>query len=131
MSALIFPLQLAGPVSPLFTPVLPTKRCQATDQGLSVVVQVLGSDGNPVNLRLASAFSIITVRPSGVSIETKAVYTTNGLDGQMQYTSAVDAPLGTGIDEVGVWRVQGKIRVSGSTQFTAIGAFSVGGNLGA
>lgn len=131
MSTLLFSLQLAGPVSPSFSPVLPTKRCQVSDQGLQVVVQVLDGDGNPVNLRLASSLVILVVRPSGVGIEVPATHSTNGLDGQMQFTTGVNSPLGTGVDEVGIWQVQGKIKVDGDTQFTSVGAFSAGGNLGA
>lgn len=131
MSALDFSLQLAGPVSQDFVSPIPTQRCQLTDEGVSIVVQVLDSNGNPVNLRLTTSMVIILVRPSGVSIETKASYFTNGFDGKMAYNTGLSSPLGTGLDEFGAWAVQGKIVLSGNTQFTAVGSFSVDNNLGA
>lgn len=131
MSALSFTLQLAGPITTVFVPPFPSQQCHVSDQGVVLVVQVLDSAGNPVNLRLASEFKIITVRPSGTSIETVASFATNGLDGRMELVTSASSPLGTGLDEFGIWYVQGKVKISGSTQFTAVGAFSVAENLGA
>lgn len=131
MSALTFTLQLAGPISPSFAPPRPTQRCQLTDEGVSLIVQVIDSAGNPVNLRLASSKKILLVRPSGVKTEVSASYFTNGLDGQMFFASNQSVPLGTGLDEYGIWSIQAKITISGNTQFTATSAFSVGNNLGA
>ncbi len=131
MSALNFSLQLAGPIAPKFLPPAPTAQCQVTDMGISIIVQVLDSSGNPVNLRTASSLTIITTRPSGVVTETKASFLTNGFDGNMYFVTSPSSPAGTGLDEVGIWQVQAKIVTSGLTQFTTVGYFQTFGNLGA
>ena len=131
MNSLMFSLSLAGPISPNFIPPYPTQQCQATDEGIQIVVEVLDGAGNPVNLRLASSMTILLVRPSGAGIETPASFFTNGLDGNMAFETGISSPLGTGLDEVGQWLLQGKIIVSGNTQFTAVGSFQVNANLGA
>lgn len=131
MTTLQFSLSLAGPVVTSFSPPLPTQQCQLTDQGVSLVVLVLDSNGNPVNLRNASLLKIITVRPSGVIAENVATFYTNGFDGKMSFASSAQAPIGTGLDQVGEWLIQGKIILGGNTQFTQVGYFSVNNNLGA
>ena len=131
MNNLFFSLSLAGPISPDFVPPYPTQQAQATDEGVQVVVQVLDGSGNPVNLRLTSSMTILLVRPSGIGIETPASYFSNGLDGQMAFTTGVSTPLGTGLDECGNWLLQAKIVASGKTQFTTVGSFTVNPNLGA
>lgn len=131
MSELNFRLQLAGPTSSLFAPPLPVQRCQVSDEGLSVVVQILDSAGNPVDLRGASSTRVIVVRPSGASVETNSEFYTNGLDGKIVLVTGTSTPYGTGIDEPGIWQIQGRITIDGSTQFTEVSAFSVYSNLGA
>lgn len=131
MSVLNFKLQLAGPVSPVFTPPLPVQQCHVSDEGVSLVAQVLDSSGSPVNLRMATLMKIITVRPSGVSVESDAEFFTNGLDGKMELVTGVSSPYGTGLDEMGAWAIQAKIKIGGNTQFTESSAFLVYGNLGA
>lgn len=131
MNLLEFSLVISGQISPSFRPVLPTQQCQQSSQGITVVVQVLDSDSNPVNLRLATSLRIITVRPSGVTLESAASLYTNGLDGKMAYTTSTTVPPGTGLDEVGTWLVQGKLTLSGDVQYTSTGAFSILQNLGA
>lgn len=131
MNLLNFSLQLAGPNQTSFIPVFPSQQCQVNDGGVIVVVQVLDSNSKPVNLRPATSLKIILVRPSGVSIETTATFYTNGFDGKMELTTASAIPYGTGLDEAGIWQIQGRIVTSGNTQFTVIGSFSVNSNLGA
>lgn len=131
MSVMTFTLPLSGPVQTAFTSPIPTQQCQVSDEGVSLVVKVVDSDAEPVNLRLLTSMKIITVRPSGISIETPAVFFTNGLDGRMAIVTSSVLPYGTGLDEFGTWLVQGRIVSSGNLQFTEIGAFYVGKNLGA
>lgn len=130
VNALTFSLQLAGPISGDFAPPVPEQRCQVTDSGISVVVQVLDSAGSPVNLRMATSKSILVERPSGVCVTAPASFFTNGIDGQMYFSTGPESPVGTGLDEFGVWKIQGRIVLGGNLQFTQVGAFSVGSNLG-
>lgn len=131
MNALSFTLPLAGPVNTQFLPPLPSQQCQATDGGVAIVVQAVDSTGNPVNLRNATKLTIITRSPSGITIETPATYYTNGFDGQMSFNTGVGTPFGAGLNEYGIWSIQGKFFISGNVQFTTIGLFFVGSNLGA
>lgn len=131
MSVLQFTLQTAGPNSPDFTPPYPTQRCQVSDGGVDIVVQALDGAGNPVNLRLATGLTILVVRPSGLSQSVPAAFFTNGLDGQMYFATGPTTPFGAGLNENGIWQVQGKFTLSGNKQYTSIGRFTVHENLGA
>jgi hypothetical protein len=126
-----FALSLAGPVSPNFSPVLPVQQCQDYVQGTGVVVQVLDNNGDPINLRSATLLEILLVKPSGTRIVAPATFFTNGLDGQMFFSTSLTVPANTGIDQVGTWSIQGKIILAGATQFTSVGFFEVFSNLGA
>ena len=129
MNSILFSLKLAGPVDVDFAPPLPTQRVQNTDQGISLIVQVLDGSGVPVNLRGATAQGIVLVRPSGVGVDVKAAFYTTGIDGKMSFVTGAASPLGTGLDEVGTWLVQGHVTIAGHTQFTEVSAFIVNANL--
>lgn len=131
MNVLIFTLPLAGPVNTSFLPPLPTQQCQATDGGVDVVVKAVDSVGNAVNLRNATRLTIITRSPGGTVIETPATYFTNGFDGQMVFATGTGTPFGAGLNETGIWAVQGKMFIDSQVQFTTVGLFFVGINLGA
>lgn len=131
MNVLAFTLPLAGPVNTTFLPPLPTQQCQSTDGGVAVVVQAVDSAGNPVNLRNATKLAILTRSPGGTNVTTPAVYYTNGFDGKMYFNTGVGTPFGAGLSESGIWSIQGKFFISDNLQFTTIGLFFVGSNLGA
>ena len=127
-----FALQLAGPVPTTFLPPYPTQQCQAAVQGVSIVIQVLDTNGNPVSLRAVTGMKLVTVRPNGVIVENPAAFYTNGLDGKMSIVSSASVPAGTGLDQAGIWYTQGRyVDSDGHTQFTTVGSFSVIANLGA
>lgn len=130
MNAMFFQLSLPGPISPSFAPIFPSQQCQETDQGVTLVAQVLDSAGNPVNLRPATGLRILVVRPSGVKAVVPASLYTNGFDGQMSFVTGAGTPYGTGLDEAGTWQIQGRLTLSGNTVFTTVGAFAVLPNLG-
>jgi len=130
VTELDFSLQLAGQLPQDFAPPVPTQGCQVNDQDVSIVVQVVDADGSPVNLRPASAKRILLQRPSGVSVSVDAAFFTNGLDGKMYVVSDPETPLGTGLDEVGTWLVQGFLTIGGSPRHTEVSAFLVLSNIG-
>lgn len=130
MNAMFFQLSLPSQTSPDFSPALPSQQCQATDQGVSIVVQVLDSSGKPVNLRPATGLRILVVRPGGAKASVPAALYGSGFDGQMAFSTGDGTPFGTGLDEPGTWLVQGKLTLAGSTVFTTVGAFAVLQNLG-
>lgn len=130
MNEISFVLPIAGAITSAFTAVRPSQKCQANDQGVTVVIQVVDSAGNPVNLRTATLKSILTLRPSGSAMPVAAGLYTNGFDGKMSFSSDDIVPYGNGLSEVGTWQVQGKITIAGDTVFTTVGAFSVGQNIG-
>jgi hypothetical protein len=131
MSQLLFPLQLAGPISPDFLPTNPAQKCHEFDQGVGVVVQVLDSSGSPVGLRTATARTIFLLKPSGDRVTVPAQLFTNGYDGKMSFSTGVSLPLGAGLDQTGLWYLQGRITLSGNKQYTDWGCFLVASNLGA
>lgn len=135
MNTLLFPLQLAGPNSPTFAPPYPTQQCQVSDGGVTIAIQVLNDQGLPVNLRLSSKLSILIVRPSsqpfGAPIHVPAQFYTNGLDGIISFETGPGTPFGAGLNESGVWNIQGRFTLSSHLQYTSIGSFYVNANLGA
>lgn len=94
-------------------------------------MQAVDSVGNAVNLRSAARLTIITRSPGGTVIETSAAYYTNGFDGKMFFNTGVGTPFGAGLNENGIWAIQGKFSISDQLQFTTVGLFFVGSNLGA
>lgn len=125
-----FVLSLAGPVSPNFAPVLPVQQCQDYVRGTGVVVQVVDNNGNPVNLRSATVLEILLVKPSGTRVVVPATFFTNGMDGQIFFTTGLTSPPNTGLDQVGTWAIQGKVVIAGALQYTSVGFFEVFSNLG-
>lgn len=130
MSVLNFVLSLSGPLAVVFAPVRPSQQAQAYDGGVGLVIQVLDSAGVQVNLRPATSLRMLVTRPSGVVVNLPAVFYTNGFDGKMSIVTSAINPTGTGLDEFGVYQVQGKLVLDGATQYTTVGAFLVNPNLG-
>ena len=130
VSSMNFALSLGGPVSAGFTPVVPVQQCQLFVQGTGVVVQVLDNNGNPINIRTATTLEILVTRPNGVQVAVPAAFYTNGLDGQMVFTTSATVPANTGIDQVGTWSIHGKVVLGGELQYTGVSYFEVFANLG-
>lgn len=128
---LLFPLQLAGGSTNRFEDAVTFLSCQEVNVGIQLVVQVLGTDGLPVNIRPATSLKIMLLKPDTISVLTKtATLLTNGMDGKLYYnTIAADDPDPADLNEAGLWRIQANFSLSGGFKSTRWGAFRVGLNI--
>ena len=80
----------------------------------------------PVDISSASVRTIIFMKPDGTVVKKSAVFTTDGSDGKIQYTSTGDPDNGTGdLDVVGRWEIQGRAELAGGTWTSTKGSFVV------
>ena len=77
-----------------------------------------------LNISAATTLQIIFRKPNGTSLTKTAAFTTDGADGQMQYTT-VDGEL----DTAGTWNIQSYIVSSDGSWRTDVGSFKVYENL--
>lgn len=126
MSDLNFVLQLAGPVKTDFSTVFPTMVCRVGDQGVRVIVQIVDSSGEPVNLRDATTLKMKFLKPDGSKYDGTPVFLTNGYDGKIVITSTGSIPP---FDQSGQWFLQAEAMISSIKQSTEWGAFEVEDNI--
>jgi hypothetical protein len=81
-----------------------------------------GSDA--VNISTATSKIIILEDPSGNNSDKIATFTTNGIDGKIQYTT-----ISGDFDERGNWSIQAKVVLPSGTWYSDIYTFEVHGNL--
>jgi hypothetical protein len=93
------------------------------DTGTQLIVTVY-DDGVIVDISTASTIQILLKNPSGVTSTHNASLFTDGEDGVMYYASAPGD-----FSEPGVYKIQGKVVLSGGTYFTSISNFRVHCNL--
>jgi hypothetical protein len=65
--------------------------------------------GEPVNISGSSNNKIRLVSPSGVKKEFNAIFTNSGSDGKIRFVTSA----ATDLDEVGTWRAQFRLGISG------------------
>jgi len=84
------------------------------DTGTVVRRELIDEDGVTVDISsaLAAGRRFYFISPTGVVKDVEATYTTDGTDGQLQYIIA-----SSDIDEVGPWRLQVRINVTGTGGF--------------
>jgi len=83
-------------------------RAVITD--LDVVVDISG----------ATVKNIVLVKPDGEDFTVSGVFTTNGADGKIQYTT-----LATTLDVAGVWQIGAKIATSAGSWTATLVPFTV------
>ena len=89
---------------------------QKGDVGLAIVVMVVDTGGNPIDLRGASAKVIRVGFPSGISKDFAASFATDGSDGAITYVTAAVGDL----DQAGDYTLQGIVTLNGSTTSTLV-----------
>ena len=99
------------------------------DIGTVIKVTVQDKDANCVltalDVSTATTREFIFKKPSGDKLTVTATFTTDGTDGQIEYTT-VDGDL----DEVGEWKIQVYIAfIPGGSWRSEIGSFKVSKNL--
>jgi|SRR5579864_29026 len=118
-----FALQVAGPFQPTGF-LVTTNFCQVANAGIQIIVQVLDENLNPINLYGATVLTIAFMKPDGMQFSKTAQYLTNGIDGNIYYTT-----LATDILEAGLWYVQAQVTIGGATLTTQWGEFEANANL--
>lgn len=128
MSDMTFVLPLAGAAPTDFASIPPTMICRVGDEGVRVIVQVVDSNGEAVNLRGATKLLIKLLKPGGTTYDAAASFLTNGFDGRIVFTSTGSIPP---FDQSGVWFLQVEAAISSIQQSTKWGSFTVEANIDA
>src|ERR671918_456775 len=77
-------------------------------------------NGEPVDLSTSDPIIVRVSTPSGRIKDFEPVFTTNGSDGKIEYTT-IDGD----IDEVGIWKIQVIVSIGASRFHSDIGSFKV------
>lgn len=118
-----FNLQVAGQQQPE-TFIVTQNFCQIDNAGIQFIVQMLDENQNPLNISGATSIILAFQAPDGTQFNKTAQYLTNGIDGQIYYTTTT-----SDITEAGTYYVQAQVTVGGSTLTTAWGQFQANANL--
>jgi len=78
-------------------------------------------DDVALNISSATVLQMLFKKPSGTVLTKTAVFTGDGSDGLIQYTS-IEADL----DEAGIWYMQGRVTLPGGKWSTEKAGFTVG-----
>jgi len=81
-------------------------------------------DGVVIDISSASTKNMIFASPSGVSSTKAGAFTTDGSNGQLDYTSEADF-----LNEAGTWSVQGHVIIGAQNFKSDISTFTVIDNL--
>jgi len=101
-----------------------TYDAQLGDVGTAIIVVI--KDGSTIlNVSDATEKEITLESPAGIVTDYDAVLHTDGLDGKIKYVTATANDL----NEVGSWRIQGRVKFADGNWHTSIGKFKVGPNL--
>ena len=92
---------------------------------IGTILRLTVKDGtDAIDLSAATTKEIVLRKPSGSMVTKDATFTTDGSDGQIQYTTVADD-----LDEAGIWRIQARVVLLGGTWRTDIARFEVYENL--
>lgn len=94
------------------------------DIGTSFQITVTDEADAILDISSATAMSILFRKPDFSGVEKVGVHLTDGLDGIVSYTSIADD-----LDQQGPWSIQAKVTLPTGTWYSAIGEFTVDGNL--
>jgi hypothetical protein len=87
----------------------------------TIIRLVIRADGVVQDVSSATVTKQIKLqKPDGVTVTKTAVFTTNGKDGQIQYTTVAND-----LDQVGRWKAQGYVVLSSGTWHTTVETFEV------
>jgi len=90
-----------------------------------IFVVTVTEDCVAIDISAATSKIITLLKPSGASLEKTASFTSDGVDGKIQY-----ATVAGDIDEVGLWRIQAVVELgSGSLYHSTIKSFKVMHNI--
>jgi len=101
------------------------QSCQEGDVGLTIIVMVVDTYGDPIDLRQATTKVIRIGLPGGASKDFVASFVSDGSDGQISYTTVSASDL----DQVGECAVQGIVTLGGATRSTLVTSLIVKENV--
>jgi hypothetical protein len=91
------------------------------DEGTVFKVKITDCDtGAIIDLTPVSVKQIVFKKPTGVVVTQTAVFTTDGSDGYIEYTSAAGD-----LDMSGTWSIQGHVESAGFKNSSSVSTFSV------
>jgi len=93
------------------------------DIGTTLIGTVL-DDGAVVDISSASSMQMIIKRPDQTTMTKTASNYTDGTDGKMKYVTVTDD-----IDQVGNWKIQGKVVIGSATYYSSVSTFKVHCNI--
>ena len=91
--------------------------------GTTLQLELL-DDGAVVDVSSATTKEIILEKPDGSTVTKTAAFVTDGTDGKIKYTT-----IAGDLDQVGRWRIQGRIISSSGNWPSEAGTFRVKANL--
>ena len=89
------------------------------DIGTTLVGTVLDG-GAAVDISSASSMQMIIKKPDQTSMTKTAINYTDGTDGKMKYVTVTDD-----IDQVGNYKIQGKVVIGSATYYSSVSTFKV------
>ena len=93
------------------------------DIGTTLIGTVL-DDGAVVDISSAASMQMIIKRPDQTTMTKTASNYTDGTDGKMKYVTVTDD-----IDQVGNWKIQGKVVIGSATYYSSVSTFKVHCNI--
>jgi hypothetical protein len=118
-----FSLQVAGLEEPAGF-IVTRNFLQAANAGIQFVVTVLDENQNSLDISGATSIVLAFQNPDGTQFTRTAQYLSNGIDGNLCYTTTA-----TDFIEAGLCYVQAQVTIGGAILTTAWGQFEVNANL--
>lgn len=116
---LSFTLPIAGPVPNIIQPPAP-QSCQNSSPNVVLQAEIVDQDGEAVDLSEATGLQFWLLAPDGSSRPIPAAFTSNGMDGLIQYiTTSQD------LTEAGTWGIQAQLQFNTSFILTRWYYFAV------
>ncbi len=92
---------------------------------IGTIFEITLKDGKiVVDVSTASIKNIFFQKPSGIILTKAAAFTTDGVDGKIQYTT-----IAADLDEIGDWELQAGVTLAAGTWKSSIEKFQVFRNL--
>ena len=93
------------------------------DIGTQLIVTIC-EDGEAINISGASSYEIVIRKPNGVSTAYTPSFLTDGTDGNLVYVTVAGD-----VDQIGNYKIQGKVVLNGGTFRSSMSDFKVLCNL--
>lgn len=102
----------------------PPSSCQSGDVGTIFEITSVDPDGAAVDISAATVKKFHFKRPDGTTLTKTAVFTSDGSDGKLRYTTVADD-----LNQPGTWQVQVHVEAPSYTWHSSVAIFQVKPNL--